>query len=84
MPAVTMTTHFLIVALEGKRPETEHDRKRKQCKRLKRESKIEKERRVKAQQKKGGEQQKKTQREKKEAISPSLPLGKGAPFFFDC
>jgi hypothetical protein len=27
MPAVTMTTNFLIVALEGKRPETEQDRK---------------------------------------------------------
>jgi hypothetical protein len=29
MPAVTMTTIFFIVALEGKRPETEHDRKGK-------------------------------------------------------
>jgi hypothetical protein len=27
MPAVTMTTYFFIVALERKRPETEHDRK---------------------------------------------------------
>jgi hypothetical protein len=29
MPAVTMTTNFLIVALEGKRPATEHHRKGK-------------------------------------------------------
>jgi hypothetical protein len=26
MPALTMTTNFLIVSLEGKRPETDHDR----------------------------------------------------------
>jgi hypothetical protein len=57
MPAVTMTTiFFFIVALEGKRPETEHVRKGEKItqdqkgkanrKRKKRES-------IKAQQKKG-------------------------------
>jgi hypothetical protein len=52
MPAVTMTTNFLIVALEGKRPETEHERKgekitqnqkgKQERKRKKRESTTEK------------------------------------------
>jgi hypothetical protein len=37
MPPVTTTTIFLIVALEGKRPETEHDRKGKKLHKIKRE-----------------------------------------------
>jgi hypothetical protein len=52
MPAVTMTTNFLIVALEGKRPETDQDRKGKKLHKIQKESTKEKERRGKAQQKK--------------------------------
>ncbi len=52
MPAVTMTTNFLIGALEGKRPETEQDRKGRKLHKIEKESKKEKERRGKAEQKK--------------------------------
>jgi hypothetical protein len=89
MPAVTMTTNFLIVALEVKRPETEQDRKGKKLHQIKKESKKGKERRGKAQQKKGREQQKKTHKGKRKklfslislSLSLSLSREKGAPLF---